>query len=119
VNHAQYLLVMAACLLITLPLELLGARVWRQPLRLAAAVVPAAIVFSVWDVAAIAHHQWRYNPRYVTGWQLPGRLPVEEVIFFLVIPICALLTFETVSRLGGRRRVPRRERRSRQQLGKR
>jgi len=106
VDHYQYLLLLGACLAVTLPLELvLGARVWRRPLRLAAAVVPGAVIFSLWDVGAIADRWWSFNPRYVTGWQLPGHLPVEEVAFFVVIPICALLTFGAVSR--GLRRPPR------------
>ncbi len=100
----QYLLLMAACVVLTLPLELLlGARVWRRPRRLLMAVVPAMVIFSLWDVAAIDHHQWRYNRRYVTGWDLPGHLPVEEVVFFAVVPICALLTFEVVGRFFSRR----------------
>ena len=103
-DRFQYLLLMAACLVVTLPLELvLGARVWRRPGRLARAVLPPAVVFSLWDVAAIARHHWTYSRRYTTGWILPGRLPVEEVVFFLVIPVCGLLTFEAVRRLlGGR-----------------
>jgi lycopene beta-cyclase len=103
-NRYQYLLVLAACLVITLPLELiLGTRVWRQPRRLVQALLPPALLFSAWDIAAIAHHQWSFARRYVTGWNLPGHLPVEEVAFFLVVPICALLTFEAVSRLTERR----------------
>lgn len=77
---------------------------WRRPRRLAAAVVPGLVAFSAWDVAAIAHHQWSYNPRYVTGWDLPGGLPVEEVVFFVVIPVCALLTFSVVEGAWRRRR---------------
>jgi lycopene cyclase domain-containing protein len=108
VDHLQYLFVMAGCVLATLPLELLfGARVWRQPGRLLAALVAPVIIFSAWDVAAIAHHQWRYAARYVTGVDLPGRLPIEEVVFFVVVPVCALLTFEVVSRmLGPDRHLP-------------
>ena len=30
-DHYQYLILMAACLVATAPLELLGARVYRQP----------------------------------------------------------------------------------------
>ena len=102
-DRYQYLLLMAACLVVTLPLEVvLGARVWRRPRRLLAAVVPPALIFSLWDVAAIARHHWSYARRYVTGWDLPGHLPVEEVVFFVVIPVCALLTFEVVGRIGGR-----------------
>lgn len=99
-DRFQYLLLMAGCVAATLPLELfLGARVWRRPLRLVASVLPGVVVFSLWDVAAIAHGQWSFNARFVTGWDLPGRLPVEEVVFFAVIPVCALLTFSVVSRV--------------------
>jgi hypothetical protein len=40
----------------------------------------------------------------VTGWELPFGLPLEELLFFVVIPLCALLSYEAVRRmLGGRR----------------
>lgn len=109
--HWQYLLLMAACVILTLPLEaVLGARVWRRPPKLAKALIPPAVIFSLWDVLAISHHHWRYNPRYVLGLDFPGHLPVEEVVFFLVVPICSLLTFEVVSRFtGGRRNSDREE----------
>lgn len=96
-DRYQYLLLMAACLLVTLPLELVfGARVWRNPRRLLLALVPTVLLFVVWDVAAIARDHWSFNPAYVTGRRLPGDLPVEELVFFLVIPICGLLTLEAV-----------------------
>ena len=100
VDQYQYLLLMAGCLLVTLPLEFVfGARVWRRPRRLLFALVPTVILFAVWDIAAIARGHWSFNPRYVTGRQLPGNLPVEELTFFIVIPICGLLTLEAVRRI--------------------
>ena len=95
-DHYQYLILMAACLVATLPLEALGARVWRQPARLARAVLPVALAFLIRDGLAIAGHVWSYNPRYVTGVNLPVRIPVEELVFFLVIPVCGLLTYQGV-----------------------
>lgn len=100
----QYLLLMAACLVLTAPLELLGARVYRQPARLARAVLPVAAVFLAWDAIAIAAGVWTYNPRYVTGLRLPFRIPVEELVFFLVIPVCGVLTFACVEALLARAR---------------
>jgi lycopene cyclase domain-containing protein len=105
----QYLAVIAGCLLVTLPLELvLGARVYRQPGRLVRSLAPAVAVFVAWDVIAIDRGVWWYNPRYVTGWRLPGALPVEELAFFVAVPICALLTYEAVTIVLGatRRLVP-------------
>lgn len=99
-SHYQYLLLLAGCVVLTLPLEVvLGARVWRRPRRLALALAGPVVVFTVWDVLAVRAHWWRYARRYVTGVDLPGHLPVEELAFFVVIPICALLTFEVVSGL--------------------
>jgi lycopene cyclase domain-containing protein len=99
-DRYQYLLLMGACLLITLPLELvLGARVWRRPRRLARALALPIALFTAWDVVAIARDHWDYSPRYTTGWLLPFAFPVEELVFFVVIPICGLLTLEAVRSL--------------------
>jgi len=94
----QYLLLMAACLLITLPLELfLRAGVYRRPRRLLAALLPVVLVFSVWDVLGIVRGHWWYSPRFTTGWLVPVvDMPVEELVFFVVIPICGLLTYGAV-----------------------
>jgi lycopene beta-cyclase len=93
----EYVLLLLACLLVTLPLEFRGSGVYRHPARLARAVLPVVAVFTAWDVVAIARRHWDYNPEFVTGARLPGALPVEELLFFLVIPICALLTYEAVT----------------------
>jgi len=100
----QYLIVLGACLLVTAPLEFFGAGVYRQPLRLFRSVAPVAAVFVVWDAVAIFGHVWTYNPRYITGWHLPFAVPIEELLFFIVIPICGLLTYSAVSAILGRLR---------------
>jgi lycopene cyclase domain-containing protein len=91
----QYLLVLVACLALTAPLEFMGTGVYRQFGRAARAILPVAAVFMVWDVVAIVTEIWSYNPRYVTGVRA-GALPLEELLFFLVIPICGLLTYSAV-----------------------
>jgi lycopene cyclase domain-containing protein len=97
VDHWQYLIVLAGCLAITLPLEILRPGVYRQLWRTARAVLPVAAVFVLWDEVAIGNHLWTYNPEYVTGVNIPFRMPIEEVLFFLVIPLCALLTYNAVN----------------------
>jgi lycopene cyclase domain-containing protein len=96
-DRYQYLILMGLCVLVTLPLEFaLRARVWRRPRRLLAALWLPVVLFTLWDIGAIHRHQWWYNPRYTSGWILPFRLPVEELVFFVVIPVCGLLTLEGV-----------------------
>lgn len=96
VGSYEYLAVLGLCLLVTLPLELvLGVRVYRQPLRLALSVACVAGVFVAWDVLGAWLGHWDFEPTRTTGVFLLG-LPLEEYAFFVVVPVCALLTFEAV-----------------------
>jgi lycopene cyclase domain-containing protein len=95
-DRYQYLIVMALCVLVTLPLEfVLNARVYRRPRRLLRTMVPAFAAFVAWDVVAIRLGHWTFSPEYTTGWKV-GNIPVEELVFFVVIPLCALLSYEAV-----------------------
>ena len=101
-RHFVYLGVLAACLLCAVWLEptlRLGvARRWR---RLLLTLVPVVLVFVAWDIAAIAAGNWRYDPSQLAGFTLPGHLPLEELLFFLVVPVCAILGFEAVRKVTG------------------
>lgn len=91
-------------MVITLPLEFVfRARVWRRPGRLVRALLPTVVVFAAWDIWAVASGHWRFNRRYISGVTLPGKLPVEELLFFVIVPVCGLLTFEAVRNLLDRR----------------
>jgi lycopene beta-cyclase len=93
----QYLILMGLCLVGTLPLEFAyRARVWRRPRRLAVALVPSLALFLAWDVWATARGTWSFSSRYTVGITLPGGVAVEELAFFVVVPVCALLTLEAV-----------------------
>jgi len=99
VGRFEYLLLMAGCLACTLPLEFVyDARVWQRPRRLLTTLAVPAAAFTVWDVLAIRGGLWSFDRRWVTGWELPFDLPVEEVAFFLTVPICAILAYEAVRR---------------------
>ena len=95
--RATYLLILAACVLGTLPLEfVLHTRVYARWRRLSIALGPVVVIFGAWDIAAIHAHWWHYDAAYLVGVTLPGGLPLEELLFFLVIPTCAVLTLEAV-----------------------
>ncbi|GAA2328410.1 lycopene cyclase domain-containing protein [Dactylosporangium salmoneum] len=90
-----YLLVLAGCLVGALWLEpLLKVGVLRQVRRLALTVLPVAAVFVAWDLLAIHAGHWHFDRRQITGVFLPGGLPLEELLFFVVVPVCAILGFE-------------------------
>ena len=100
-RHLSYLAVLAFCLLGTLPLELvLHVRVYARWRRLLLTLAPVVVVFTVWDVLAIRAGHWSYDPRQMTGVEL-GNLPLEELLFFLVVPVCAVLSLEAVRAVRG------------------
>jgi lycopene cyclase domain-containing protein len=99
-RHLTYLGVLAICLVSAIWLEpVLRVGVVRQWRRLLATLVPIVVVFSLWDVAAIAAGHWNYDAAQIVGVVLPGHLPVEEVLFFVVVPLCAILGFEAVRKV--------------------
>jgi lycopene cyclase domain-containing protein len=100
VTHLTYLGVLLGCLAAALWLEpVLRVGVLRRRRRLLLTVLPVAAVFILWDLAAVAAGQWTFDPDQILGVRLPGGLPVEEVLFFLVVPLCAILGFEAVRKV--------------------
>ena len=99
-----YVAVLAGCLLVTIPLELvLHVGVYRRWRRLLRAVLPVAAVFVAWDLVATRAGWWRFDERQTLGLTVPGGLPLEELLFFLVIPTCAVLGYEAVCTVRGSR----------------
>lgn len=96
-THYAYLGVLVFILLATLPLELyLGVRVWRRPRRLVLTLLPVVVVFVTWDLYAIGADHWFFDPDQTTGILLGGVLPIEELLFFIVAPLAAIMTLEAV-----------------------
>jgi lycopene cyclase domain-containing protein len=101
-GHLTYLALLAGCLLVTAPLELvLHVRVYARWRRFLVAVLPEFVVFVGWVLYAIARHHWAYDAGRTLGVRLPGGIPVEEVLFFLVVPLCAVLALEAVRKVTG------------------
>jgi lycopene cyclase domain-containing protein len=105
--HWSYVAMLVFCLIGTLPLvPAFRLRVLRQPGRLLSTIVVAGAPFLAWDLYATRARQWRFDPAQTLPWRLAG-LPLEEIAFFLVIPLVTVLTYEAVRmvrRRGGARR---------------
>jgi lycopene cyclase domain-containing protein len=103
-RHLTYLAVLGACLACAVWLEpVLRVGVLRRWRRLLLTLVPVVVAFGLWDVAAVAAGQWSYDAGQLVGITLSGRLPLEELLFFVVVPLCAILGYEAVRRVIGRR----------------
>ena len=95
-GHLSYLAVLGFIVLGTVWLEyFLRTRVLRRSRRLLMSVLPVLAVFLVWDLYAISSGHWTFSDELTTGLAL-GDLPLEEVLFFVVVPVASILTLEAV-----------------------
>ena len=53
------------------------------------------LIFGGWDVLATGRGHWWFNPAGVYAVRIIN-LPVEEVLFFVVIPFCCIFTWEAL-----------------------
>lgn len=74
----------------------LRTRVLRRARRLVLSLAPVIAVFVIWDAYAIASGHWWFDADRTTGLLLPGDIPVEELLFFVVVPLAGVLTLEAV-----------------------
>jgi lycopene cyclase domain-containing protein len=98
-SHLLYLAVLLACLGAPLTLELaLRVRIFARWRRLLLTLIPVVVVFTAGDALSVRAGLWRYSRHWISGVRLFGELPIEELLFFVVIPICAIATLEAVRR---------------------
>lgn len=106
--HWSYAAMLAFCLAGTLPLiPAFRLRVLQQPGRLALTVVAAGSPFLMWDLFATRAGHWRFDADQTLPWRVAG-LPVEEIAFFIVIPLVTVLTYEAVKAVAQRDRASHR-----------
>ncbi len=99
----SYAAMLAFCLIGTLPLEVIfGLGVLRRIGALALTILLASGPFLLWDLWATHAGHWWFDPVQTLPWRVAG-VPLEEVGFFIVIPLAGILTYEAVRVLRGRR----------------
>jgi lycopene cyclase domain-containing protein len=57
------------------------------------ATLITAAIFITWDIYFTRHNVWWFNKDFVTGFYIAG-LPVEEWLFFIIIPYCCIFIYE-------------------------
>jgi lycopene cyclase domain-containing protein len=92
----SYVAMLTFCLAGTLPLvPAFRLTVLRQPGRLLLTIALAGTPFLLWDLYATSAGHWWFDAAQTLPWRVAG-LPLEEVAFFVVIPLVSVLTYEAV-----------------------
>ncbi len=53
------------------------------------------VIFLVWDHLFTINNVWSFNEQYITGYKI-GSLPIEEVLFFLVVPYACVFVIHCI-----------------------
>ena len=93
----SYLAMLAFVVVASWWLELVfRLRVLRNPRKVILSIAIVSPAFILWDFYAITNHHWFFQRELVTGIIGPLEIPLEEYLFFVIIPVAAVLTLEGV-----------------------
>jgi len=68
---------------------------YRHGRALVSAISLIVLIFGAWDVFAVSRGHWRFDESKVGAFTVIN-LPLEEVLFFVVIPFCCIFTWEVM-----------------------
>jgi lycopene cyclase domain-containing protein len=90
--------VLVGCLWLEVALR---TRVLARSRRLALTIAPVVVVFFGWDAYAVSQGHWWFDTDRILGVYLPGSVPLDEILFFIAIPLASVLTLEAVRSVRG------------------
>jgi len=68
---------------------------YKKPKALFYSIAIILVLFGSWDIGATHRGHWSFNPTGVLNVRVIN-LPLEEVLFFVVIPFCCIFTWEVL-----------------------
>lgn len=79
----------------------LRTRVLQRWLRLLLSMVLPVAIFMAWDAYAIAQGHWWFDENRILGIRVVAGVPLDELLFFMCIPLASILTIEAVRAVKG------------------
>ena len=56
-------------------------------------------IYLAWDFWAVSKGSWFFDQEQTLGIYIFSRLPIEEVIFFIIVPLMVILTYLALIKL--------------------
>ncbi len=105
-RHFEYsyvLLFVALCaIFVNLTFKLRITSMWRTFIKVDIAILA---IYLTWDAWAIHKKNWHFDPRQILNNRLWGGIPIEEVLFFIVVPLMTILTYLALSKIVARMKM--------------
>lgn len=71
-------------------------RIFPRIKRAVISILPVSVFFLIWDAYAIRQGHWFFDREQILGIYGPFSIPLEEYLFFIIVPFAALFTLEAV-----------------------
>ncbi len=101
-SHFSYLAVLGfvtVCAVgINLGFRLHIGKYWRELLITQFAIV---VIYLSWDTWAIAKKNWFFDTHQILNINVLPKVPVEELLFFIVVPLTTILSYQALLKLTG------------------
>jgi lycopene cyclase domain-containing protein len=81
---------------VTLVFRLRVPRFWRNFLF---ADLSILVIYLNWDYWAIRKGNWDFDREQILGFYLFGIVPIEEVLFFIIVPLMTVIVYTTLIKL--------------------
>jgi len=59
------------------------------------------VVYLAWDIWAVVKKSWYFDSNQIIGINLFSRLPIEEILFFVIVPLMGVLTYLALLKIRG------------------
>jgi hypothetical protein len=90
-NYLGVLLFISICAVgVTLVFKVRAPRFWKTFLIVDSVVLA---VYLFWDYWAIEKKIWSFDSAQTIGLKVLGIIPIEEVLFFIIVPLMTIITY--------------------------
>jgi lycopene cyclase domain-containing protein len=100
--HLHYLRVLAfigTCALgVGIGFKIREPRFWRTFLYTDVAIL---IIYLAWDYWAITKKNWYFDSKQILGVPFIAHIPIEEILFFIIVPLTTVVTYKALLKLTG------------------
>ena len=96
----QYLMVLAfigsCAVFVNFGFKLRISSKWKLFLMTDVAIL---VIYLAWDFWAVSKGSWYFDREQTVGLYIFSRLPIEEVLFFIIVPLMVVLTYLALIKL--------------------
>ena len=96
-HYLLVLLFIAACAVgVSLGFRIRITRFWRNFLLTDVSILA---IYLMWDYWAIKKENWSFDAEQILGIYLFGNVPIEEVLFFIIVPLMTIIVYVTLIKI--------------------